>query len=683
MASQKRTESTATDGNDNPSTSAPSFLPGDPSTRLDAKGWRKGVWIVCILSILVFIHGLANQNVWDDHMLIGGSAIGGGDSLLFCFTKPFLDNFFRPLVSVWFFFERYVWAWHAAGYHATGILIHALGTWVVACLLRRVLPSDRAALIGAAAFAIHPVQVGSVAWTGGRTDTLVVLWSALFLLNVVKVVQEQPFAPKRVWLATLFYALAVFTKEQAVPLVLAGPLAALWLAPSHSTNETPSDAQPTVSRRLAFLLALPPMFLAIAFLYLGSNVHLPHPNFALVDPGLHGLTFLRTTAYYLLLLLTPSPQGMFALSVGSIARMGVVGLALGVFAIVLPLGLLAVWSRRAPNLAWLLAIALLALLPVSGMLPMPFLQAASYRACLATIGLSGIAGWFFTEWLPARIGDPTLRGAARFAAGTIALWWIALTVWGTTVWRTQHSFFAASAAFDPDSIVAHHLMAYQFGYEESWAKAAAEYERCLTLVYQSDQWREPASAGEQFQADSALRRRVLQNQGNDVDPPKLWLAAVFTKLGSARLWSSDQTGGAKAYEAGVAVDPTNAEALYGVGYAAYFRYDMPVAAEFLSKAVQHGSKNTDLRGYLARALGRIGRWQEAAQPAKEYLDANPSMLEAYTVLARVQIENKNYFGAITTLTGANTKFPDDPNVTNLMQEATRRATEQATPPASQ
>ena len=38
--------------------------------------------------------------IWDDHALISGTGIGGGNSLAECFTVPFLKHYFRPLVSV-------------------------------------------------------------------------------------------------------------------------------------------------------------------------------------------------------------------------------------------------------------------------------------------------------------------------------------------------------------------------------------------------------------------------------------------------------------------------------------------------------------------------------------------------------------------------------------------------------
>jgi protein O-mannosyl-transferase len=57
-------------------------------------------------------------------------------------------------------------------YRAANLALHATSAGLVFLILRRLVTSDLAALAGALLFAVHPVQVESVAWTSGAKDLL-------------------------------------------------------------------------------------------------------------------------------------------------------------------------------------------------------------------------------------------------------------------------------------------------------------------------------------------------------------------------------------------------------------------------------------------------------------------------------------------------------------------------------
>jgi hypothetical protein len=69
------------------------------------------------------------------------------------------------------------WAFHAAS-----LFVHVLSTALVFDLIRRILRSDIAAMLGALVFSLHPLQVESVAWASGLKDllcgvfTLIAIW---------------------------------------------------------------------------------------------------------------------------------------------------------------------------------------------------------------------------------------------------------------------------------------------------------------------------------------------------------------------------------------------------------------------------------------------------------------------------------------------------------------------------
>ena len=128
-------------------------------------------------------------------------------------------------------------------FHAASLLLHGANVLLVFALLRRLLPGrgaagnnktitnkatiDGAACAGALLFAVHPLQVESVAWIAELRGLLAGLCS-LCALHAWQSFLQSP--AKRRWyaLATLCFALALLAKPSAVALPLTAALLAWW-----------------------------------------------------------------------------------------------------------------------------------------------------------------------------------------------------------------------------------------------------------------------------------------------------------------------------------------------------------------------------------------------------------------------------------------------------------------------
>ena len=122
---------------------------------------------------------------------------------------------YYPLVHSSYWVEHQLWGLDPAGYHRTNILLHALSAFVLWRLL--VLLGVPAAWAGAALFALHPVQVESVAWITERKNvlsTLFYLLSAWTYLRFVRPPQGSLRAiPRGAWaLAFLLFTAALLSK---------------------------------------------------------------------------------------------------------------------------------------------------------------------------------------------------------------------------------------------------------------------------------------------------------------------------------------------------------------------------------------------------------------------------------------------------------------------------------------
>ena len=141
------------------SCSVPSLLP--------ARRWLPWVGLGLLLT-LVYWRALRGEFLWDDDTHVAANPTIVGPLGLKEIWTTARANYF-PLVLTNFWLQHAVWGLNPAGYHVVTLAYHALG----ALLLWRVLLAlqVRGAWLGAALWALHPVQVESVAWISELKNT--------------------------------------------------------------------------------------------------------------------------------------------------------------------------------------------------------------------------------------------------------------------------------------------------------------------------------------------------------------------------------------------------------------------------------------------------------------------------------------------------------------------------------
>src|SRR5207248_7981266 len=123
--------------------------------------------------------------------------------------------------------ERAFWGLNPWGYHGVNIALHAANALLLWWLLVRL--SVPGAWLAGAIFALHPVQVESVAWITERKNVLMGFFFLLTLLAWVAFVGERTKRPWRFYgLALILYVLALSAKTTACTLP-AALLLILWL----------------------------------------------------------------------------------------------------------------------------------------------------------------------------------------------------------------------------------------------------------------------------------------------------------------------------------------------------------------------------------------------------------------------------------------------------------------------
>lgn len=79
---------------------------------------------------------------------------------------------YMPVTVLSFAVDYRLWGLTPAGYHFSNLVIHLLNALLVYALLRRLEMPPNAALIAAAIWGVHPLQVESVAWISERKNVL-------------------------------------------------------------------------------------------------------------------------------------------------------------------------------------------------------------------------------------------------------------------------------------------------------------------------------------------------------------------------------------------------------------------------------------------------------------------------------------------------------------------------------
>lgn len=620
--------------------------------------WRLACLAVILIAGLIYLPALPGLFLWDDPTLVSGAGIGGGKSLASCFTHPFLYSYYRPIVSATFYFENSRYAECPLIYHQTNILLHILTTGLLISCLLAAFRCRRTALIGGLLFAIQPAQVSTVAFIGGRTDSLLSFFIVGYLWALVKSARKTDGSRAGFFLvALLAYAGAVFTKEQALPALFLAPFAFRCMAP----DDNPAR------RWFSFWTALPFLLVAVAFLvsavYWGPVLPVPKT----LRPGAQLAVFGSTVVYYALLLLTPTPRWIHTFSLGVFESGGLWVVAAGYLILALLCALGMRLRRTDPVAAWFLAATGLLLLPVSNLIPMPSLLAAPYRAGVAGLCVAALLGRALAA---VRMPEhPRLwRPAWQHALGSLfVLWCIGLSVWGAGRWKNAVTLFSTIVRYDPYCILSNYNLAITYLVRGEREKAVSRLESTLSRLFRSDAWKTPERTLQAIQEDQRILARAQENPSSPV-APRIWLGELFAILGNARLGQGDLAGAKQAFQTGEAVSPDEADINIGLGICAYSVRDYKEAQRRLRKAAAADSRKINAHRILAAVFMDQKQWLAAKREYMQCVRIEPTIGMAYVRVADTQIRLGDRKGAVTTLRDAIRKAPVHNEASKMLED---------------
>jgi protein O-mannosyl-transferase len=177
-------------------------------------------FLVVVVTILVYQPVWHGGFIWDDEIYITDNYIfkTGNTICRLWLTTEAAD--YWPLTASVEWLEWRLWGDHAVGYHLVNLFLHAANAVLVWMVLRRLrIPG---AWLAALLFAIHPVNVATVAWISEQNSTLSMVFYLVSIILYLRFDDERRWLWYGLSLAAFLLALLSKTSVVMLPVVLLG-----------------------------------------------------------------------------------------------------------------------------------------------------------------------------------------------------------------------------------------------------------------------------------------------------------------------------------------------------------------------------------------------------------------------------------------------------------------------------
>jgi protein O-mannosyl-transferase len=184
------------------------------------------------LALVAYGPALRGDFVWDDNDYVSNNpTLQSVEGLRAIWFDPTATPQYYPLVHSSYWLEYHLWGLNPLGYHLINVALHLMSVFLLWQILRFL--DVRGAALIAAIFAVHPVQVESVAWITERKNVLSgVFYLSAMLIYLPLALAPETVPPARRWgrYATVcgLFLLALFSKTVTASLPAALLLLILW-----------------------------------------------------------------------------------------------------------------------------------------------------------------------------------------------------------------------------------------------------------------------------------------------------------------------------------------------------------------------------------------------------------------------------------------------------------------------
>ena len=483
-----------------------------------------------------------------------------------------------------------------------------------------------AAALGALLFAVHPLQVESVAWISEVRGLLCGLFSLLALWQYVEYADPRRRRAVRAALyagATAALALALLSKPAAAAVPLMAGVIGVGLLRRRCTA--------------VFLETLPWLLLATAAVLETRWLQLGGAKAVAPSLAMRPLVALDAISFYVGKFFVPfslaadygrTPQFVFSATAFQIGWV-----LLPALAIVLVLAK----HRRVPLVGLALFAAWLA--PVLGVVSFDYQRistVADRYAYLAMLGPALVLAWIIQRWW-----SVSLAAGAAAAIGLLA----ALSFVQLGTWRDTGTLFQHVLRVNPRSAVAQYHLGYQAFLVGDRKAAIEHYRQSLDLRPDFvETYRELArtyiASGEVEEACKVLRGAPHCDQVEEVlqaiqsKQQGLREATAEVQLGRVEEAAGRIDESRRHYLAAIRIQPRRADAHYNLGNLALKEGNLPAAIEYYETALKFQPEYSQARANLGAVLLQLGRFDDAIAQERAALIIDPALFQARVLLGQ-------------------------------------------------
>jgi len=427
--------------------------------------------VIAVITWMAYRSAIGNDYAYDDLAYVLENGVIRNFSWRAAWTEFILGNY-HPLTAISLKIDHSIGELNPRNYHIHNIILHVLNTLLLGYYTFKLLKNERAALIAALLFGVHPLHTESVMWISERKD---VLYTLFFLGGLITWIQYRETNKPVYYIYTiLLFVLSCLSKGMAVVFPAVIWLTDYLLSPEKFLFKPKAWRIPQLIPFL--ILALGFGILAIyvqnkfGAVYHVKYLQMDYTVFHKILMVIHGYTF------YLVKLVWP--MGLCAYHPYPRIVDGALPWAYYIPPFYLmALGTLTWIMRKQKIFIYALLFYTLVLLPVLQILPVGENIVAERYAYLSTLGWFIFAGWGFSNLFEKfKIGNPGLIGIIIYA---ILLSWVTFN--RGKDWKDNLTLFRDVTEKYPDNPPAHNNTGYGYEQIKQFDKAIFHYRKAISL----------------------------------------------------------------------------------------------------------------------------------------------------------------------------------------------------------
>jgi protein O-mannosyl-transferase len=623
------------------------------------------VWIFLLgacLMIAVFalyypVSGHPFLNYDDDVYVLKNSHIKAGlswQTLKWSFTSFYASNW-HPLTWLSHALDCQIFGLDAGKQHDTNLLLHAVNVLLLFVVLWRATSYLGRSAMVAALFALHPINVESVAWIAERKNLLSMMFF-LLALGAYTWYARRP-EPSRYLVVTAFYALGLMAKPQVITFPFVLLLWDYWplqrmdssaVAPSIPDPRSTSDTRDFTAKSLSWLLLEKLPLLGLSLASAVVTILAQYESGSMTGP--HWQPFpirlqnaVVAYARYLGKAIWPSNLVAIYPHPGNSLRLWQVAVALLLLLAITTMVIGERKRRRYLLVGWLWFLG--TLVPTIGVLQVGVQAMADRYAYLPFIGLFIMVVWTAADWAERR----HIVLGWQMAASVAVLLPLAitsrrqLTYWGDNAvfWSRIVEVESKALTDNPNNWVAQDVLGHAFLNLGEVDAAIPHFREAATLNPSDPDSNVNVGTYEQRQNDLtgaiAQYKKVIMMTEKTPRLDAQSRSQAFSNMGYAYRTLHDDADARTSFEEAVKLNPDDSRSWLGIGIIAYKSGDPKEAISAIQNALALDPFDW---GYLllARAFDDAGKPQEAEIERRKAAAVSQNLTQARKMLDKVLAE---------------------------------------------